>query len=239
MVNAFFRTGVRAGVLMLGLAALAGCSVPIAAPVSPTAVQSRLSPAQAARNFAEVVARTEPVAERICRAETRGVDCDFEIVVVGDVQAPPNAFQTLSEEGRPQIGFTIALIADARNADELAFILGHEAAHHIAGHIPRSRETAQAGAVILGGLASLGGGDASTVEAAARLGASLGARRFSKDFELEADALGTVIAARAGYDPVRGAAYFSRIPDPGNRFMGTHPPNADRIQTVQRVASGL
>jgi hypothetical protein len=32
----------------------------------------------------------------------------------------------------------------------------------------------------------------------------VGARRYSKAFELEADALGTVIAARAGYDPLRG-----------------------------------
>ncbi|MGB0799102.1 MAG: peptidase M48, partial [Planktomarina sp.] len=34
-----------------------------------------------------------------------------------------------------------------------------------------------------------------------------------------------------------GAAYFTRIPDPGNRFLGTHPPNGARITTV-RAAVG-
>ena len=34
---------------------------------------------------------------------------------------------------------------------------------------------------------------------------------------------------KAGFDAVRGAAYFTRIPDVGNRFFGTHPRNSDRI----------
>ena len=77
------------------------------------------------------------------------------------------------------------------------------------------------------------------MDAAVDLGASVGARSYSKDYELEADAIGTVIAHQAGYDPVRGAAYFTRIADPGDRFLGTHPPNARRIETVRRVAAGL
>jgi len=44
---------------------------------------------------------------------------------------------------------------------------------------------------------------------------------------------------RAGYNPVRGAQFFTRIPDPGNRFLGTHPPNAQRIETVRRVNAQL
>ena len=61
----------------------------------------------------------------------------------------------------------------------------------------------------------------------------------SKEFELEADALGTIITSRAGYQPVVGAQFFNRIPDPGNRFLGTHPPNSQRIATVERTAAGL
>ncbi|HAB36898.1 MAG TPA: peptidase M48, partial [Rhodobacteraceae bacterium] len=33
--------------------------------------------------------------------------------------------------------------------------------------------------------------------------------------------------------------FFNRIPDPGNRFLGTHPPNSQRIATVERTAAGL
>ncbi len=77
------------------------------------------------------------------------------------------------------------------------------------------------------------------VDTAQQVGGAVGVRSFSKRFELEADALGTVIAGRAGYDPVRGAAYFTRIPDPGNAFLGTHPPNADRIETVREAAKAI
>ena len=83
------------------------------------------------------------------------------------------------------------------------------------------------------------GADATTVQDATRLGAFVGARRFSKDHELEADRLGTVISYRAGYNPVKGAAYFTRIPDPGDSFLGSHPPNAQRIETVRRTLATL
>ena len=89
------------------------------------------------------------------------------------------------------------------------------------------------------GLAILLGGDQATVKRAQREGALVGSRIYSKDFELEADSLGTVITARAGYDPLRGAAFFTRIPDPGDRFLGTHPPNARRLEVVRRTIAGL
>ncbi len=71
------------------------------------------------------------------------------------------------------------------------------------------------------------------------IGAAVGGRRFSREFELEADHLGTLIALRGGFDPVRGAAYFARIEDPGNEFLGTHPPNAARIEIVRRTTAEL
>lgn len=194
---------------------------------------------QSLRAFAQVVRRVEPVAERECRARTSGVDCDFAIIVDDRPNAPSNAFQTLNDEGRPIIVFTVALIDEARNVDELAFVLGHETAHHVRGHIARQKANAAAGALIFTGLVTLTGGDPSAIEEAQRIGAQVGARSYSKEFELEADALGTVIAANAGYDPVAGAQFFNQIPDPGDRFLGTHPPNAQRIETVRRTAAGL
>ena len=77
------------------------------------------------------------------------------------------------------------------------------------------------------------------INSAQQIGATVGARTYSKNFELEADALGTRIAHSAGFDPLRGAQFFFRIPDPGDRFLGTHPANGDRLKTVQRVAAGL
>jgi predicted Zn-dependent protease len=88
-------------------------------------------------------------------------------------------------------------------------------------------------------MASLGGADEVAVRQAQDFGAMVGSRTFSQDFELEADALGTEIAFRAGFDPLLGAQFFSRLPDPGNRFLGSHPPNAKRMATVQQAMAGL
>lgn len=208
-------------------------------PVRPTPTQGDRAIARAAvRSFIEVIETVEPVAEAECRERSPSLDCDFRIVVDDRPGLPPNAYQTLDETGRPLIAFTIPLIAEVRNRDEMAFILSHEAAHHIAGHLGRQRQNADVGAVVFGRVADLiGGGDPDTIQAAQEFGAALGARSYSKDFELEADALGTVIAAKAGYNPLRGADFFFRIPDPGNRFLGTHPANADRVAVVQRVAA--
>lgn len=228
--------------------ALAGCVAPMdpltqLPQPSPERVASAgtgaLAPNQAARNFITAVERVEPVAEQICRARTRGINCDFRIAVDDTPNQAPNAFQTLDDFGRPILAFNLALIANARNVDELAFVIGHEAAHHIAGHIPQQQQSASQGALLAGILVAAGGGDAATIQEAQKIGATVGARRFSKGFELEADALGTEITERAGFDALRGAAFFDRLPDPGNKFLGTHPPNADRRATVANAVAAI
>ncbi|MDG1470533.1 MAG: M48 family metallopeptidase [Ascidiaceihabitans sp.] len=210
------------------------------APITPGKPSSTFqNKAQAERAFAQVTERVEPVAERECRARTDGSNCDYRIVVDPDPSQPANAFQTFDKDGRPIIAFTIALINEARNADEIAFVMGHEAAHHIAGHIARQQRNSAATALVLGGIAALGGASQASVDTAVQWGAQVGARVYSKDFELEADALGTIISARAGYSPLNGAKFFSRIPDPGDRFLGTHPPNADRQRIVRETVAKL
>jgi predicted Zn-dependent protease len=189
--------------------------------------------------FFRAVARVEPVAERMCAQANEGLNCDFKILLDDNPRKPPNAFQTLERSGRPVILFTASLLARAHNDDEIAFVLGHEAAHHIENHLARQRTNAMAGAVLLGNLATLTGVGAIAVQTAQELGAAVGARSYSKDFELEADRLGAVITARAGYDSLLGSAFFTRIPDPGDRFLGTHPPNADRVKAVRDAAAKL
>lgn len=238
--------------ISLGLVALISCtqapppipqSGPKQAPAGPTAqanvnrVASVQVPRVARNNFIAVLNRIEPVAEDVCRKRASNLNCDFKIVVDPAQNAPPNAFQTVDERGRPIIAFTIPLIAQTRNQDELAFIMAHEAAHHIEGHLGQLQRNASVGA----GLASVifAGTDPEALRTAQQLGAAIGSRVYSKDFELEADALGTVITFAAGYDPLIGAQFFQRIPDPGNTFLGTHPANAERVTVVQRVAAGL
>lgn len=239
---------VRIGLTLLALTGLLACTDVPPPPSGPSGVTTGAPTgaprelrtlAEAKRAFVAVAQSVEPVAERECRARTRGVNCDFRIAVDDRRGQPPNAFQTLQENGRPLIVFTLALIDDARNADELAFVMSHEAAHHIRGHIDKQQQFAILGAEIFGGIATVTGGTQADVERAQQIGASVGARSYSKEFELEADALGTIITDKAGYSPLVGAEFFNRIPDPGNQFLGTHPPNAERKATVARVAASL
>lgn len=206
-------------------------------PVS--ALDNRMAAPAAAELFVSVVERVEPVAEALCRQRAAGVNCDIRIVVDDRPGQPPNAFQTVDRAGRPIVGFTLALIADARNADEIAFVMGHEAAHHVLNHIPKRQQTAAGAAIMAGALARANGASPEAIQRAEAIGAEVGARSYSKEFELEADALGAEISMLAGYDPLRGAAFFSRLPDPGDQFLGSHPPNAERQARLARVVARL
>lgn len=232
--------------MILGLLGLTGCETislqdALEEPVAEAGTSQENIAAKAdqlAQDFLFVVQKVEPVAESVCR-ERRGSPCNFQIVVDDRPGQAPNAFQTVDRNGRPILAFNISLIASVQNPDELAFVMGHEASHHILNHLEQQQRYAEAGALILSDIASARGGTTQDVQAAQELGAQIGARTFSKNFELEADELGTRIAAQAGFDPLLGAQFFIRLPDPGNRFLGTHPPNAQRMETVRQAAAAI
>lgn len=186
-----------------------------------------------------VAARIEPVAEAACRAAAVAGRCNFTIALADDPTLPANAFQTLDASGRPVIVVTMDLLVLARNADELAFVLGHEAAHHIAGHIPRRQEQAMGGAVVAGAIARASGLSDADVKQAESIGAEIAAREYSREFELEADALGAQIAVQAGYDPVNGSQFFWRLPDPGASGTASHPSIAERQRTVRAAVAAM
>ena len=221
------------------LAAVAAC-LTLAACATPDPVVPHGGPADAqaqALNFVEVARRVEPVAEAECLRMNPGANCDFRIVVDDRPMMPPNAYQTLDSAGRPVLAFTASLIAIVRNEDELAFVMSHEASHHIGGHLARMDRNASMGAAAFGRIArETAGATPDQIREAEMLGAQVGARSYSKEFELEADRLGTKVAAQAGFDPLLGAEFFRRLPDPGNRLMGTHPSNAERMATVRAAA---
>lgn len=240
---------------LAGVLAMAGCGLPVAGPGpmtdagGPTAppsvggtLQTDAGPVDsrtAARNFVAVARRMEPQIERECLARTQGVNCDFQIVVDDRPGQSPNAFQTRDSAGRPIIGFNLPLIAEARNEDEMAFVMGHEAAHHILGHLDAQQRVATAGGLVAGAIVSVAGGGGMLAGAARQVGGAVGARAYAKDFELQADQLGTVVAWNAGYDAERGAAFFARVPDPGDHFLGTHPSNGRRVEVVAQTVAAL
>ena len=225
--------------LILASVVALGACVPTTQPAAPPVQSPTISPEQAVLNFHEVLERVEPVAEQVCREQTPDQLCDFAIYVDRAPDSGVNAFHTIDDKGQPAIIFTIGLIAVAQNTDELAFVMGHEAAHHIAGHLTRQRDTAAAGAVLVGVLAQVSGGGAQDIAQAQNRGAALAARGYSKELELEADSLGAEIAYVAGFDPRLGAAFFDRLPDPGDQFLGTHPAHEARKRVVAESVARL
>ena len=234
--------------------ALAACGTtyavpeaPMAGPVAQPAAVPR-GPARSARDFRRVAARIEPAAEAMCGEQATGVDCDYLIGLETDPRVPPNAFQTLNEQGRPVIIVSQSLLAEMRSDDEIAFVLAHEASHHIAGHIGRQQQQQALGALVLGGIVTAAGQMYGTpasddaVRQAMDMGAYVGARAYSQSYELEADTVGAYVAARAGYDPQAGAAIFGRpaLANPGGpAILASHPASAQRQATVARVAADI
>lgn len=229
---------------------LAGCGTTYAVPEvgagpagasGPTAPRAAPGPARTRADFNRVVARVEPAAERLCRQELPQASadaCDFRIVV--DSKMEPNAYASVGEDGRPQITFAASLLPLMESDDEIAFVLSHESGHHIAGHIAKQAQQRAVGAM-LGGLAAAVGAaygypaSDQAMQDAVRLGGEVGARSYSQTYELEADTLGAYIAARAGYDPERGAAFFERpeIASAGGLpILTSHPGSAQREATV-------
>lgn len=227
----------------------------------------RAAPDEAADRFIRVADSIEPVAEAFCRElhpDEPWAFCDFHIGVDPDLAAPPNAWQRLHDSGRPELGMTLSFIAEARNDDELAFVLGHEAGHQIAEHLVKRRQQQQVGAALMGiamgaalGAANAYGGgyqtawgqyqDQLAIQNAMIVGAAAGGAAYSQTYELEADMLGAYIAERAGYDPERGARVFARLaasddhaPPPGAAaFWSTHPHSDERIAIVARTAADI
>ena len=230
-------TALRSFLAVLMLLGLGACALPTGPDrLSPEeAAELRQKADRAARQFAEVVETVEPVAERMCRARREDDRCAFRIAIDSRRRMPANAFQTLDTDGQPVLIFTLALIADMQNPDELAFVMSHEASHHILDHLKRQRDYAAQGAQVYADAALRAGASKAAVRRASEMGAAYGARSYSRQFELDADYLGTQIAREAGYDPLRGALYFDRLPDPGEKFLGSHPPNAERMATVRRA----
>lgn len=236
------------GAGLLGMAACAPVPIqqvpsptgPYAAPAPAPVLTNDGSPQSTARMFVEVMRRMEPAVEREClQRRTQPINCDFQFVVDDRPGQEANAFQTIDAAGRPIIGFTLSLIAQTRNGDEIAFVVGHEASHHVLNHLDQKAGAAAAGAVILGSIASVYGNNQNAVETAQRIGASVGSRYYSRDWELQADYLGAIMTLNAGFDPINGSRFFERIPDPGDHILGTHPARAARLAQVRRAVEDV
>ena len=125
-----------------------------------------------------------------------------------------------------------------RNDAALATVLGHEVAHataeHAAERIERNHLTKVAAAIIAGGVAFT---PRQYVRVSALLGAA-GSLPFSRKQESEADHIGVVYMARAGYHPRQAVAFWKRMKRASKgrqlpEFASDHPSDQHRIERIQ------
>jgi predicted Zn-dependent protease len=178
-----------------------------------------------ASDFSFAVQQIIPVATQLCGARRADDACDFEIVIDERAGRAPNAFQSVGQDGQPVLTFTASLIAEARNADEIALIVAHEAAHHIDGHLGQlNQEVARIQA--LGAVANTLPAEQAWADVNAKL----------RGFELAADTLGAEIAIAAGFDPAKAVQILERLPHAADHVGASHPAHHDRVLAVKSAS---
>lgn len=165
----------------------------------------------------------------------------WEIAIIRDDS--PNAFAMPGGK----IGFHSGMFRLTPTDADIAVILGHEVAHVVCRH--GNERVSQGLAAAVGAVLV----DEATKDkspqrrsefmaaygAAATLGVIL---PYSRSHESEADALGLVYMARAGYPPSAAVTFWQRFSrEPGQRppeFLSTHPSDQTRIDNLRKLVPG-
>ena len=179
-----------------------------------------------------LAARVRRIGQRIASvANVPGAQWEF--VLFADKE--PNAFAVPGGK----VGVNTGIMKIAQNDAGLATIIGHEIAHLTARHAAErvsQKRVAQIGAGLLGAIAP----EAELLATGVGYGAQLGLLKFSRAHELEADQIGSILMARAGYDPREAVAFWQRFADykrqsgggASPEFLSTHPLDDRRIAAL-------
>ncbi len=145
-----------------------------------------------------------------------------------------------------KVGVYTGILEITRDEAGLATVVAHEIAHAVARHGAERLSEAlviEAGAQILG--TTISGSDPrvqAAVATAYGLGTTLGrVLPHSREQELEADYIGLIYMARAGYDPEQAVVFWQRFADYNKQrggnvaptFLRTHPLDETRIRHLQ------
>lgn len=182
--------------------------------------------------------RVKRIGQRIALATGRS-DYRWEFRVIRDKEV--NAFCLPGGKVAVHTG----LLDFVESDDELAAVIGHEVAHATARHGAErvsQNMAAEIGVAVVVGIIAAKTQSGTTASAAAGLlgaGATLGVLMpFSRLHESEADHMGLIYMAAAGYDPRAGARFWRRMAERSKgkklpEFFSTHPADETRVRELE------
>ncbi|MFZ2088659.1 MAG: M48 family metallopeptidase [Desulfobaccales bacterium] len=248
------RNGWRCVSLLLAFMVLAGCATaPYTGRKQVLMVSSEREQALGYQAFSQIRGKSRPSQDQALQARVKKVgarvaqaanrpDFQWEFVVFDDDK---NANAFCLPGGK--VGIYTGLFKYIKSDADLATVISHEAAHALARHAGErlsQARLANAGGMALGvGLAALGAG--SGASQLAMQGYSLGAQvgvllPYSRLQESEADRIGLILMAKAGYDPDLAVQFWERFATGKKdkaqvpQFLSTHPSDATRIATMKK-----
>jgi predicted Zn-dependent protease len=139
-----------------------------------------------------------------------------------------------------KIVFYTGILPVCQTDEGIAVVMGHEIAHAIARH---GNERMSQGLVIQGAGATLDVLSSQKPDLTRNLllqsygiGSALGSLAFSRNQESEADKMGLVFMAMAGYDPKSAPSFWQRMKANAGakppEFLSTHPSDEKRIKEL-------
>ncbi len=141
-----------------------------------------------------------------------------------------------------RVVFYTGILPYTKNEDGLATVMGHEIAHAVANHgnerVSQGLVQQMGGVALAVALSDRPQQTQQLFQAAYGVGSQVGVMLpFSRQHETEADRLGLIFMAMAGYNPDESVPFWQRMSQAGGggqpEFLSTHPAPSTRINNLR------
>ena len=142
-----------------------------------------------------------------------------------------------------KVAFWEGIMPICQNKDGIAVVMGHEVAHAVAHHgaerVSQGMGLALIGEMLSVGLSNSNQRDRELALSLFGIGATVGAvLPWSRNNESEADRIGLILMAKAGYDPREAPRFWTRMSKKGGgkppELLSTHPSDKTRIDNLKK-----
>ena len=143
-----------------------------------------------------------------------------------------------------KVAFYTGIMPLTQNETGIAVVMGHEIAHAVASHSAERMSNGMVANMGVSVLSTAMGQNPTLTQSlflqSVGIGSQLGMLKFSRKHELEADEMGLIFMAIAGYDPKEAPIFWQRMLEKENgaappEFLSTHPASQTRIDKLNNL----